>query len=240
MYCQGMAALAAAEAYAMTGDPTAGSIARAALAYTTRSQHPTTGGWRYKPGDPGDLSQFGWQAMALQTGILAGLPVSETVKPRMSNFLQSVRAGPRGGLASYRPGERPTATMTAEALASRLLLGFPVPEDEAAEAEAILLQNRPGIGEDNLYLWYYASLALHQRGTPAWDVWNQSLKQRLLSLQENDGSWPTTTTWGGYGGKVYTTSMGALCLEVYYRHLSIYRQGTAVATIPDSFERSRR
>jgi hypothetical protein len=240
MYCQGIAALAAAETYAITKDPVAGAVARAALAYTIRSQHPTTGGWRYKPGDTGDLSQFGWQAMALRTGMWAGLPVSDTVEPRMATFLQSVRSGRNGGLAGYRPGERPTATMTAEALASRILLGISVSEAEAAEAEAFLLENRPGTGPDNLYLWYYASIALHQLGSPAWDVWNQAMKQRLLALQENDGSWPTSTLWGGYGGKVYTTSMGALCLEVYYRHLSIYRQGMSVAAIPESFDSSRR
>jgi hypothetical protein len=24
--------------------------------------------------------------------------------------------------------------------------------------------------------------------------------------------------WGGYGGRVYTTSLAAMCLEVYYRY----------------------
>jgi len=36
------------------------------------------------------------------------------------------------------------------------------------------------------------------------------------------GSWPTATIWGGYGGRAYTTAMGTLCLEVYYRHLPLY------------------
>ena len=49
--------------------------------------------------------------------------------------------------------------------------------------------------------------------------WNQSLKNRLLTTQRNDGSWSTATVWGGYGGTAYTTSMAALCLETYYRHV---------------------
>ena len=32
------------------------------------------------------------------------------------------------------------------------------------------------------------------------------------------GSWNTNTVWGGYGGRVYTTAMAAMCLEVYYRY----------------------
>ena len=35
------------------------------------------------------------------------------------------------------------------------------------------------------------------------------------------GSWDPDTVWGGYGGRVYTTAMAALCLEVYYRYLPL-------------------
>ncbi len=232
MYSHGIASLAMVEAYAMTRDPALRQVAQAALAYTIRSQHPTTGGWRYFPGDTGDLSQFGWQAMALQTGIWAGLPVPESVTQKMTVFLRTVRSGNYGGLATYRPGERPSASMTAEGLATRLLLGLPVSDAEAREAETLLLAERPGVGRDNLYYWYYASLALHQRGSSAWDQWNQAMKSRVLATQQTDGSWPTDSLWGGYGGSIYTTSVATLCLEVYYRHLAIHRGGTAVATQP--------
>ena len=39
-----------------------------------------------------------------------------------------------------------------------------------------------------------------------------------VATQRSDGSWPTDSVWGGYGGTVYTTSMADLCLESYYRH----------------------
>lgn len=126
--------------------------------------------------------------------------------------------GSQGGLATYRRGERPSPTMTAEALATRLLIGETVPPAEIAEAERYLLQNLPGVGKDNYYYWYYATIALHQLQDDAWDRWNVALKKRLLETQRSDGSWPSDTLWGGYGGTIYTTSMATLCLETYYRH----------------------
>ena len=36
------------------------------------------------------------------------------------------------------------------------------------------------------------------------------------------GSWDPICIWGGYGGRVYSTAMSALCLEVYYRFLPLY------------------
>jgi squalene cyclase len=60
----------------------------------------------------------------------------------------------------------------------------------------------------------------------AWQTWNEAMKTHLLARQESNGSWPTDDEWGGYGGRIYTTSMAALCLEVYYRH-AIRQQRTA-------------
>ena len=38
-----------------------------------------------------------------------------------------------------------------------------------------------------------------------------------------DGSWdPVGARDGRRGGRAYTTAMGALCLEVYYRYLPVY------------------
>jgi len=217
-YSHGMAALAMCEAAAITGDAAAVDAATRAIAHTRRIQHPTTGGWRYLQGDPGDLSQLGWQAMVVDAGDRAGVAIDPKLIAGTRRFLRSVRSGQHGGLASYRPGERASPTMTAEALATRLLLGDHVSEAEIDEAESYLLQNLPGTGTDNYYYWYYATLALHQLQDDAWRRWNEALKARLLSTQQSDGSWSSDTLWGGYGGTVYTTSMAALCLETYYRH----------------------
>ena len=230
-YSHGIAALAMCEAAAITRDASALVSAQRAINYTMQMQIPATGGWRYTRYDrDGDLSQLGWQAMVLDAGHRAKLPVKQQTVNGIQRFLRSVRAG-RGGLASYRPREAPTRTMTAEALATRLLIGENVPAAEIAEAETYLLQQPPGVGADNYYYWYYATLALHQLQDDAWLQWNTALKRRLLSTQRPDGRWSSNTVWGGYGGEIYTTSMATLCLETYYRH-AIRKNKARIATRP--------
>jgi hypothetical protein len=232
-YSHGMATLAMCEAAAMTADPVARDSASRGVGYTVASQHPTSGGWRYVAGDRGDMSQHGWQVMVMVSGRAAGVAIPETAFDRARTFLRTVRAGKTGGLASYRPGEAPSRTMTAEALATRLMLGEKIPPAELAEAQAFILEEMPGTGTDNYYYWYYASLALHQLQNDAWRQWNERMKERLLATQLPDGSWSTATVWGGHGGKVYTTAMACLCLEVYYRHLVSDARGE-VATRSES------
>lgn len=230
-YSHGIAALAMCEAAAITQDKSAMISAQRAIAHTQRMQIPTTGGWRYTQHDrDGDLSQLGWQAMVLDAGHRARIPISQQTVQGIQRFLASVRSG-RGGLACYRPREIPTRTMTAEALATRLLIGEHVPPAEAIEAERYLLQQPPGFGQDNYYYWYYATLALHQLQDEAWVQWNKALQQRLISTQRSDGRWSSNTVWGGYGGEIYTTSMAALCLETYYRH-AIRTNKARIATRP--------
>lgn len=228
MYCHGIATLALGEAWALTADPRIRPALQQAIHYSISAQHPTYGGWRYQPGDRGDVSQFGWQLMALRSAELGGLPIDARTRALMHKFLESATTGRSRGLAAYRPGERPTRTMTAEALACRFFLGVPPSSAAAQEATDFVLQEFPGQGQSNLYYWYYATLALYQNQGSAWKTWNEALQPNLIARQRRDGraagSWDTDDVWGGYGGRVFTTAMAALCLEVYYRYLPLYQQ----------------
>ncbi len=239
MYCHSIATLALAEAHAMTGDIVLRDALLKAAQYSINAQDPRGGGWRYRPRDPGDLSQFGWQAMALKSVERSGIEIPRDVKSRMFQFLESCSAGPAGGLATYKPNEgRPSETMTAESLACRLLLDHPSTLAAQQEALQMIMQHRPGVGEDNVYFWYYATLALFQLQDSNWREWNTSLKRQLLSTQTPNyqpqaGSWPPDKLWGGYGGRVYSTAMSCLCLEVYYRYLPMYQRANLART-PDA------
>lgn len=242
MYCHGMATLAISEAYAMTGDHRMRSYVERAVQYTIESQDPGTGGWRYQAADRGDMSQFGWQVMALKSAELAGITIPGETRAGMIRFLRSVSKGEHRGLASYRPSDRASETMTAEALACRFFLGIQQDERAVHEATSYLGQQLPGGGQANLYYWYYGTIGLFQAQvippTPGqatnqtvWPEWNQALQQQLLARQQRDGddagSYSPDTVWGSYGGRVYATAMATLCLEVYYRYLPVYEQSPA-------------
>ena len=230
MYCHSMASFAVSEAMAMTDDERLGPLVRGATRFTIAAQHPTDGGWRYRPGDTGDTSQLGWQVMILRSAEQCHVDVPPIIWTRVDRFLRQVERGQAGGLAVYRPEEaRPSRTMTAEALYCRQLVTGRADGALSAAAlrEAIqsLSAEPPSTAQVNLYYWYYATLALHraQHTTPeaseAWRRWNDALTRTLLATQNKDGSWPETCIWAGYGGRVFTTALGAMCLEVYYRYV---------------------
>jgi hypothetical protein len=225
MYCHGIATLALSEAYALSGDERLLPGLRRALRYTISAQH-SGGGWRYQPYDAGDISQFGWQLMALRSAEVGGVAMPEETRVRMVRFLRSASSGRAKGLASYRPGDRISRTMTAEALVCRYFLQAENSPAALAEAADFVMQEPPSAATTNYYYWYYGTLAMFQRQGEDWQTWNAALQRQLLHSQrfegELRGSWDPDPMWGGYGGRVYSTATATLSLEVYYRYLPIY------------------
>ncbi|MFM7135466.1 MAG: squalene--hopene cyclase [Planctomycetota bacterium] len=237
LYCHGMASIALAECLAMTGDESLRPAVDRAIRHTLAMQHPATGGWRYAAGDRGDTSQLGWQLMAIASAKAAGVGGVEGAETRARVFLASVSSGGAGGLAAYRPGERPSVTMTAEALFCRLLLGMPADHPSTAEALGLVSRAPPTAAGYNIYTWYYATLASFHTGGPQWETWNRQLQAALLPLQHRsggplDGSWDPDRVWGGHGGRVYATALAALTLEVYYRYRPLHGQSPRMAATP--------
>ena len=73
---------------------------------------------------------------------------------------------------------------------------------------------------------YYATLAMFQMGGDYWKKWNESMQRVLLHTQSKggcaDGSWDAASApHGKAGGRVFTTAIGCLSLEVYYRYLPV-------------------
>ncbi len=227
MYSHGIATLAVSDALVLTGDRSLLPCVERAIAYSINAQDPQTGSWRYMPRESGDMSQFGWQIMALRSAHSAGVAIPPESIQRANRFIQLCSSGRYGGLASYRPGQPPSETMTAESLACRYFVGQSVPESIAGEAADYIARQPPGSGDVNYYLWYYGTLAMFQSGSGHWSNWNESLQRQLLQTQitsgSNRGAWPANGKWSGYGGQVYSTAMGTLCLEVYYRYAQFNR-----------------
>jgi hypothetical protein len=243
MYGHGMATFALAEAYAMSRDlPEAKSLRRPierAIGFILATQLED-GGWRYfqYQTEGGDMSLFGWQLMALKSAQVGGIPIPARTKEAMIGFLKKNAKGPHGGLAAYRGKEAVTPSMTAEALFCRQVLGVSHNSPSSQEAVTYLLANAnlPSRQQMNFYYWYYGTLAMFQHGGEDWQKWNTRIRDLLISEQEHSGemagSWPPRDPWSPYGGRIYTTAMSTLCLEVYYRYLPMYQQGTTAAPAP--------
>jgi hypothetical protein len=239
-YCHSMALLALSEALAVTGDVRLMSAVQKGVDFSVQSQNRDDGGWRYQPGDSGDMSQHGWQVLALQSAKLGGARIPDVTFERMKIFVENCSSGSYGGLSSYRPRQGVSTAMTAEALVCRFILQDTVSYSTMMEAARRISTERPTSLHINLYYWYYGTLALYQVGGNDWELWNAELKKALLSTQVTfgpaAGSWAPDCIWGGYGGRVYSTALGALNLQVYYRYMPKHRSAAIIDT-PDEIIR---
>lgn len=227
MYAQAQATIALCELYAMTGDSWLRPFAQAACNFAGSSQS-AGGGWRYQPRADGDTSVTGWFLMGLKSGQAAGLTVDGKVVDRIGNYLDTVSGRYDEGY-SYMPGERASPSMTAEGLLCRQYLGWQRNAAAMTHGLTALEANHPidRIRPD-VYYWYYATQAMHHYGGPLWDDWNAVLRVELPAMQETvgpeRGSWPPQRdAWGRLGGRLYTTCFSLFSLEVYYRHMPLYR-----------------
>jgi len=240
MYCHGMATYALAEAYGMQNerrvDDGLSQAVMKGVQFTIAMQNKSDGGWRYLPDWSGDMSMFGWQLMALKSAEIAGVAIPEDARKLMIKFLVDRSLGERKGLAAYHPeyGPEITASMTAECLFCKQMMGIRRGNPASQEAAEYLLAeaNAPKAIEPNLYYWYYGTLAMYQFGGAEWEKWNELVRGLLIAKQrktgELAGSWNPDGPWGGYGGRIYSTALATLSLEVYYRFLPLYRIGDTV------------
>jgi hypothetical protein len=237
MYAHGLATIALCEAYGMTRDDRVGNAARLAIGYIERAQNESTGGWRYTPGEAGDTSVFGWELMALKSAQLAGLPVNSAAFDNGQRWLHSVAKGDHLGLYSYQPYQQVTPSMTAVGMLCRQYMGIDPKDPGLLEGKRSLLENLPDnqLARDTYY-WYYATQVMHNFADADWDAWNRKMRRALIETQVKTGcatgSWdpdrPTADRWGQSGGRLMTTSLSALTLEVYYRYLPLFKTDSLV------------
>ncbi len=226
-YAQAQCSIAICELYAMTKDSWLRGPAQAAI-HCAEEWQADDGGWRYFPKDRGDTSVTGWYVMALQSGLSGGLEVNRAVLYKVSEFLDSVEAYEGAGY-SYQARGAPSQAMTAEGLLCRQYLGWPHNEPALLRGvDALSTDYLFKIGDVDFYYWYYATQVLHHFGGEPWNRWNREMRVKLPEIQvrtgREAGSWaPQSDDWGSSGGRLYTTCMAIYCLEVYYRHMPLYK-----------------
>tara|TARA_B100000809_G_scaffold175126_1_gene172432 strand:- start:8396 stop:10099 length:1704 start_codon:yes stop_codon:yes gene_type:complete len=238
-YNHALATLALAEAYAMTRDSFYKDSLQSALRYSFSSQQ-AGGGWDYSSIKTGrnDLSITGWQVMALRAAQKAGIAIPARIRQNLSHFLN--RAFTPSGYGIYANLEpeagRMGANMVAVALMTHLYNGGLASDSRARKAVSRLVKGNPPeikgmarweLSYQSYYYWYTATLALFNVGGKTWEAWNTLLQQKVLPLQDRDphssGSWAPEPNWvGRSGGRIYSTAINVLTLEVYYRYRPVF------------------
>lgn len=242
MYVHALATIALCEAYGMTHDNALADSAQRAVRFIEVAQNPTTGGWRYEPGAiDSDTSVFGWQIMALRSAQMAGLAVNSMTIDNARKWLPMVAKGEHMGLYAYMPYREVTPSMTAVGVLCSQYLGTGHDHPAMIEGKQYLLENLPDNNSlRNIYYWYYATLAMHNLMGHDWDVWNRAMRRALVESQCHagcaEGSWdpinPTQDLWADKGGRLMMTAMAVLTLEVYYRHLPLFRMDETTPGAP--------
>ena len=240
MYTQGIGAIVLCEAYAMTRDKSLERPAQLALDYIAYAQDPVGGGWRYTPQQPGDTSAVGWQIMALKSGHMGDLLVRPDTVKKAVKFLDSVQAD--GGSGYYymeRTKTIPRGT-TAVGLLCRMYLGWG--RNHEALTRGIERLAKSGPSTSDFYYNYYATQVMFQfTGAKGdlWKKWNEKMRDFLVRTQaikdHEKGSWYAGSSLHSAkkGGRLYTTALGAMILEVYYRHMPIYGQEAVDEEFPE-------
>jgi len=237
MYQHGIGAFALAEACAVASDANQsvdGRYLNAATraAYFIVSQQHHDGGWRYSriPINPSDTSVSGWQVLALKTAREAHILVDQRCVDNVKAFFKSCEAGGEEGRTLYGRGTFVSeATTGVGMLVHQFLLETPdsplvkmAAPHLADYAEKTWGADRGSRGGTDYYLWYNCTLAMFQAGGSSWERWNSVVRDAVLNLQESKGcargSWSPADGHDQAGGRIYTTALAVLTLEVYYRY----------------------
>ncbi len=124
--------------------------------------------------------------------------------------------------------------MTAAGMVARIFMGEDPRKSKLLKLGADLCSKLPPVwntadGSIDMYYWYYGTLAMFQVGGKHWSNWRKALDAAVVKTQRMDGdacgvkgSWDPVGPWGADGGRVYSTALMVMCLEVAYRHARVF------------------
>jgi hypothetical protein len=246
LYDHAIGTLAICEAYYFSKSPLIKRTAQDAINFITRSRNPYAA-WRYEypPTGENDTSVTGWMVFALKSAEDAGLEIDPQAYVGALSWIDEVTDPATGrvgytelgtvssrvpGVNEHFPPEKGEA-LTAVGLLCRFFMGQDPKDVPMMEKHAQLMKTKlpkwdpDGFGCD-MYYWYYGSYAMYQMGgTQYWEAWNKAMKPAVVDSQRREGdekgSWDPVGPWGFSGGRVYSTALMVLCLEVYYRYAKV-------------------
>lgn len=180
-----------------------------------------------------DMEASIWQVLALQSGKRAGSQLDG-----LQNCLDKAAAGMEKALDTNLD----TGTKAGLVFGMQLCgqTSKPVVQNAITNLFALTSDwNAPSFN-DPIFRWYLITEAIFQNGGKPWGVWNRQFAPMLVNhqvKQERSGG-VTLGYWDSPGkqerfGRVYSTALSLLMLEIYYQFNSLNRL-PAYDRIPDS------
>lgn len=234
--------MAMAEAWAMSEDKKLAEVVQGQVNDAMKYQD-VGGGWGYTPDADAakahvDTSVAGWWMMGMKSAKVAGAEISDQSWQRAQTYFKGVtQKGSDGVVTSGYVGKGAAPNMTAVGLTCLQFLGLPR-EDPLVKGQAEYFMKHPEhmiSPRSNLgnpyYGWYYQALGLFQMGTKSeyWKKFGPVMQSVMTQIQEKSGSdkgsWPPKLAWQKDAthfeeqvGRVGTTAIGCLILEVCFRY----------------------
>ncbi|OGF44699.1 MAG: hypothetical protein A2452_09205 [Candidatus Firestonebacteria bacterium RIFOXYC2_FULL_39_67] len=176
------------------------------------------GGWRYSPtSKDSDLSVSGWAVMALKDASYSGI-----LQPEIKAALEYAAQYIIKTKGSYSTIDKTGTTAAGGPIAIFCLTIAGKSNDPLVRSMAANVSM--DLSRAYYYHMYYTNLALFQMGGANWETWNKLFREYIVTKQNTDGSFQFLgRDYEDKCGFNYTTAMGVLCLEVYYRYLPIYQ-----------------
>ncbi len=188
---------------------------------------------------------------AIKRGMAAPLVIDESSFEGVTAWLDKMtdpdtgRVGyiTRGGGSARAPEMQDrfpvekTESTTAVGVLARIFSGEDPKKSKSIRLGAELMARclptwNPKDGSIDMYYWYYGTLAAFQCDGNVWRDWSRAMDASMIQSQRRDtdycqykGSWDPIGPWGADGGRVYSTALMAMCLEVYYRYDRVFTGG---------------
>jgi len=239
-YSLPIAAYALCESFSLTKVPMLKDAATKSIDAIVRGQNGR-GLWTYKcvNADRSDTSYGGWCVQAIKAGVMAELEVNG-LKECANRAIGGLKSNyGSGGFGYTSPGT--SKTLTPVGVLCLQILGAgknaAVRDPMNGMLKDATCNWQQGWCGNPIYCWYYLTQAKFHEGGDHWKSWNREFSPTLVKNQiviakaiENMkgekvdiGYWQTTATEEHCKAYVYNTTLCALMLTVYYRHLPTYK-----------------
>jgi hypothetical protein len=224
MYGHGFGALFLGEVYGMNPQDTRVRDALVRAVQLIVNSQNDEGGWRYNPVPyDADVSVTICQVMAMRSARNAGIKVpKETIDAAVRYVRECQNAD--GGFRYMRVSGASAWPRSAAGVATLFYAGIYEDDSIARALDYLARTAPPGSGGPMIqpyyfYGHYYAVQAMYLAGGEWWAQWWPGIRDELVRIQSEDGSWVDHQS-----GNAYATAMALVVAQMPKRYLPIFQR----------------